>query len=85
MVHLVPARPGPMLPEPGFEERFQIPVMVRLVTRLAHSRTPVRVGEAEPEKPLHKVEDAKTWMLLPALARIRWEKLLGRHVQPWLP
>ena len=60
-------------------ERFQIPVMVRLVTRLAHSRAQVRVGEAEPEKPLHKVEDAKTWMLLPALARIRWEKLLGRQ------
>jgi indolepyruvate ferredoxin oxidoreductase, alpha subunit len=60
-------------------ERFHIPVMVRLVTRLAHSRTGVRTAVAEPERPLSPEVDPASWILLPGNARRRWHDLLARH------
>ena len=60
-------------------ERFHIPVLVRLVTRLAHSRAIVTVGEAREENPLHKAADWKGWTLLPANARRQWHSLLERQ------
>jgi indolepyruvate ferredoxin oxidoreductase alpha subunit len=60
-------------------ERFHIPVMIRLVTRLAHSRAIVRVAEARPENPLHKAAGGPAWTLLPANARRQWHDLLGRQ------
>ena len=62
-------------------ERFQIPVMVRLVTRLAHSRAVVSTGEQVPEKPLHKSERFGGWMLLPAMARQNFAALVDRQSQ----
>ena len=59
-------------------ERFGIPVMVRLVTRLAHSRAVVTV--ADTPDPTHiKPIDTRGWILLPALARRRWRSLLERQ------
>jgi indolepyruvate ferredoxin oxidoreductase alpha subunit len=60
-------------------ERFQIPVMVRLVTRLAHSRGIVLVREARAENPAHKQGRAAAWVLLPANARRQWRALLDRQ------
>jgi indolepyruvate ferredoxin oxidoreductase, alpha subunit len=61
-------------------ERFQIPVMVRLVTRLAHSRTVVHVGEALPEKlPGKSPNKDSAWVLMPHIARRRWHDLLIRQ------
>ncbi len=60
-------------------ERFDIPVMLRLVTRLAHSRAVVNVGEAIPQRPLSKAEHRADWILLPSNARRRWRDLLGRQ------
>jgi indolepyruvate ferredoxin oxidoreductase alpha subunit len=60
-------------------ERFDIPVMLRLVTRLAHSRAVVNVGEAVPQRPLSKAERQADWILLPSNARRRWRDLLGRQ------
>jgi len=57
-------------------ERFHLPVMVRLTTRLAHSRAVVRVGEAKPPRPLDKSANPTGWILLPNLARRNWERLL---------
>jgi indolepyruvate ferredoxin oxidoreductase alpha subunit len=59
-------------------ERFQIPVMLRLVTRLAHSRGIVQVGDARAENPPHKPGPGASWVLLPANARRQWRSLLGR-------
>ena len=56
-------------------ERFGIPVMVRLVTRLSHARAKVITSPAREENPLRKA-DRGGWMLLPALARRRWDALL---------
>ncbi len=59
-------------------ERFHLPVMIRLVTRLAHSRGIVRVAPALPEKPVHRAADRASWILLPANARREWRRLLDR-------
>jgi indolepyruvate ferredoxin oxidoreductase alpha subunit len=58
-------------------ERFHIPVMVRLTTRIAHSRAVVRTGERRPQNPLNKSAKKAGWMLLPATARKLWAELLA--------
>jgi indolepyruvate ferredoxin oxidoreductase alpha subunit len=60
-------------------ERFHIPVVVRLVTRLAHSRANVRVAHPRPENPLNKAACRSEWILLPANARKQWRGLLERQ------
>lgn len=60
-------------------ERFRIPVMVRLTTRLAHSRSAVRASSPRGENELHKSVDRAGWTLLPANARRQWRALLDRQ------
>ncbi len=61
-------------------EGFEIPVMIRLVTRLAHSRTVVRTLEVRPENELSKARDGiRSWVLMPENARRRWHQLLLRQ------
>ncbi len=57
-------------------ERFHVPVLVRMVTRLAHSRAPVQIRLPRPENPLQKTDNPGAWVLLPAAARQRWHRLL---------
>ena len=57
-------------------ERFKVPVVVRLVTRLAHSRSLVETAAARSENPLDKEADPNSWILLPANARKLWRRLL---------
>jgi indolepyruvate ferredoxin oxidoreductase alpha subunit len=66
-------------------ELFQIPVLVRLVTRLAHSRSTVITTPAEPERPLAKTDEQKSWILLPANARGLWRQLVDvqRDLREW--
>ncbi len=60
-------------------ERFAVPVIMRMVTRLAHSRAVVSVaGDAKPENALGKGMPAD-WMLLPALARRNYEKMIEKQ------
>lgn len=50
-------------------ERMRLPVLMRIVTRLAHSRAAVRVNtDANNENVLHP-DDDKRYVLLPAMAR----------------
>ena len=60
-------------------EQFHIPVMIRLVTRLAHSRSVVGLLAARPENPISKPSDSTAWTLLPANARRRWRSLIERQ------
>ena len=60
-------------------ERFGIPIMIRLVTRLAHSRAAVTVSDPLSEPPLAKTDRTRDWILLPANARRRWRDLLQRQ------
>ncbi len=58
-------------------ERYHIPVMIRLVTRLAHSRAVVHVDDVQrQENPLQKVPNPNSWILLPSNAKKQWHELL---------
>ncbi len=60
-------------------ERFRIPVMVRLVTRLAHTRSLVTTAPPRAANAIRKPDDTMGWTLLPANARRQWRALLERQ------
>jgi indolepyruvate ferredoxin oxidoreductase alpha subunit len=60
-------------------ERFRVPVMIRLVTRLAHARSVVTLGDPRAENPLGRPPDTASWILLPSNARKQWRALLDRQ------
>ncbi len=58
-------------------ERFQLPVMMRMVTRLAHSRSTVQLRDPRPfVEPKPVSNDFTQWTLLPVNARKRYKNLL---------
>ena len=59
-------------------ERHRIPVLVRLTTRLSHSRGVITTGEKREQKPLSLPEDPKRYVLLPLLARRSYARLVER-------
>ncbi|OFZ21259.1 MAG: indolepyruvate ferredoxin oxidoreductase [Bdellovibrionales bacterium GWB1_55_8] len=60
-------------------ERFHQPVLIRIVTRVAHGKGLVKTAEALPEKPLQKAPAAAPWILIPSNARKQWgERLKNR-------
>lgn len=59
-------------------EKFGLPVMIRLVTRLAHSRAVVETGGRRGQNDL-KPGDWKDWTLLPVNARRRFDLLIKRQ------
>ena len=64
----------------ALSERFRIPVMIRLTTRLCHSRATITTGEAQGRNKFSLPDDPKRFILLPALARRSYDKLLDRQV-----
>jgi indolepyruvate ferredoxin oxidoreductase alpha subunit len=60
-------------------ERLSVPVMVRLTTRLSHSRGMVEPGSSRSENPPAKATEKTEWMLLPGYARKRWAHVLERQ------
>lgn len=63
-------------------ERFHVPVLVRLVTRLCHGRARVSTSPALPQRPLRAAHDPTGWTLLPSISRGLWRELLD--LQPAL-
>lgn len=65
----------------GFElsERLQLPVLLRITTRLSHSRSGVKVRPIKPENKMHLPEMQKQFMLLPAFARKHYQRLLSKQ------
>jgi len=57
-------------------ERFHIPVLLRLVTRLCHSRALVEPGPPREQNPVEKAADTTNWTLLPSISRRLWRGLL---------
>ncbi len=57
-------------------EKYKTPVLFRIPTRLAHSRSAVGRKPAEPEKPFHLPDDPRQFVLLPAIARRKYKALL---------
>ena len=60
-------------------EKFSTPVMIRVTTRLAHSRSGVTRKKQLPQNKLHLPSDAKQFILLPAIARKRYSGHLGKQ------
>jgi len=60
-------------------EKFNIPVLIRLVTRLAHSRAAVLTQKARAQNPVEKTTEKNKWTLIPAFARKNYEALLAKQ------
>ena len=58
-------------------EALQLPVLMRFVTRLAHSRAAVKVNEAREENPFNPDKDLSRWVLIPLNARRQYAKLVS--------
>lgn len=67
--------------EEAFElsERLSVPVMVRLVTRIAHSRAAVATKDRVAQNELHPSRDIKKWTLLPSNARVQYKDLTEKQ------
>ena len=60
-----------------FSEAIKEPVLLRVVTRLAHSRAAVEVGEPKAENALNVSKDS--WVLLPGIARRKYVELIDKQ------
>ncbi len=60
-------------------EELALPVMVRLITRIAHSRSSVDTVEPLPQKPLNPSKEIKKWTLLPSNARVQYKHLTEKQ------
>ncbi len=60
-------------------EGLQAPVLLRITTRMAHSRAVVSVGESRPQNEIKYSEDAKRWILLPGNARRRYNEVIAQQ------
>ena len=61
-------------------EKYNVPVMIRITTRLAHSRSGVRLTKYPmPQKKLKLPSDPVKFVLLPALARKKYRELLKTY------
>jgi len=64
----------------GLSERLRLPVMVRLVTRLSHSRADVETAsEAGAENTLSYPEKPRQWVLMPGNSRVRYKELIAQQ------
>lgn len=59
-----------------YSENFKIPVLMRLTTRMAHSRAVVKTGEARKENELHYPDNPRQWVTLPANSIVRGKQLI---------
>lgn len=59
-----------------YSEKYKIPVLVRITTRLAHSRAIVETGQKQVQNSLNLPGDLKQFILLPSIARKKFSGLL---------
>lgn len=62
-------------------ERWHIPVLMRLTTRMAHSRAVVTTGEQRPQNRMAYPENTRQWVLMPAASRARYDVLVEDYKQ----
>jgi len=60
-------------------ERYHLPVMLRLSTRLSHARAAVKPAPAIKQNALSKMKDKTYWTLLPAYARRNYQELIEKQ------
>ncbi len=66
----------------GFElsEKFGIPVLLRITTRLSHSRSGVIRKEAQKENEIKLPSDMRQFVLLPVIAKRRYKGLISNQL-----
>jgi len=60
-------------------EELSLPVMIRLVTRIAHSRAGVATRERRAQNALQPAKEIKKWTLLPVNARVQYKHLTEKQ------
>ncbi|MFA6704722.1 MAG: indolepyruvate ferredoxin oxidoreductase, partial [Bacteroidales bacterium] len=66
----------------GYElsEKFRIPVMIRITTRLAHSRAAVNIRRnSKQQNPVKLLDNPKQFILLPVNARRQYKELIAKQ------
>lgn len=62
-----------------FSEKCGLPVLMRITTRMAHSRAVVKLAEPREENEISYPENRSNWILLPVNARRRYNELLAEQ------
>ena len=60
-------------------EKYKVPTLLRIPTRLAHSRSGIIRRLPIPEKKLQLPSDPRQFVLLPSLARVKYRNLLSSY------
>jgi indolepyruvate ferredoxin oxidoreductase alpha subunit len=60
-------------------EKCKLPVLFRITTRLAHSRSAISRKAPQPEKKLKLPDEPRQFVLLPAIARKRYRALISAY------
>lgn len=60
-------------------EKLKLPVLMRITTRLAHSRADVIRKSGHPQRKMNLPADARQFVLLPSIARKRFKHLLSLY------
>ncbi|MCK5856750.1 MAG: indolepyruvate ferredoxin oxidoreductase [Bacteroidales bacterium] len=60
-------------------ERLNVPVLIRITTRLAHSRAGIVLGEKTPQNELKLPKNSRQFVLLPGIARVQYKSLLANQ------
>ncbi len=65
----------------GYElsEKYHVPLLMRITTRLAHSRSGVETKDPLPENTLKLPENKRQFVLLPAMARKSYKRLINQQ------
>ena len=61
-------------------EKYGTPVLLRITTRLSHSRSGVQRGTVQPQNDLSLPSDLKQFILLPSIAKKQYNALLGKQI-----
>ena len=62
-------------------EKFHIPVMIRMVTRVCHTRALVEPKASREQNPIKKALNPNDWILVPSNARRHWSNLLEQQAE----
>jgi indolepyruvate ferredoxin oxidoreductase alpha subunit len=60
-------------------EQTKLPVVMRIVTRLAHSRADVVTGDRSPQNAMNPLADTFNFTLLPTIARVLYQRLTDKQ------
>ena len=64
-----------------FSEKYRIPVLMRLTTRMAHSRAVVETADVRAENSLSYPREPRQWVLMPGNSRVRNRALIADYAR----